>query len=117
VAALSPNHKISGGRILRRSTRKTANRARDLLRLCAQSLMNSKSALGAYCRRMCGRLGQPKGIVATAHKLALLIYRLMAFGRDYIDIGQEAYEKQYQERALKRLARKAKEFGMQLVPA
>jgi transposase len=115
--ALSPNHKISGGRILRRSTRKTANRARDLLRLCAQGLMNSKSALGAYCRRMCARLGQPKGIVATAHKLALLIYRLMAFGRDYIDIGQEAYEKQYQERALKRLARKAQEFGMQLVPA
>ena len=115
--ALSPNNKISGGKILKRSTRKTANRARDLLRLCAQGLMNSKSALGAYCRRMCGRLGQPKGIVATAHKLALLIYRLMALGRDYVDIGQEAYEKQYKERALKRLARKAKEFGMQLVPA
>ena len=79
--------------------------------------MNSKSALGAYCRRMCGRLGQPKGIVATAQKLEFLIYRLMALGRDPIDIGQEAYEKQYQERALKRLARKAKEFGMQLVPA
>jgi len=114
--ALSPNNKISGGKILKRSTRKTANRARDLLRLCAQGLMNSKSALGAYCRRMCGRLGQPKGIVATAHKLALLIYRLMALGRDYVDIGQEAYEKQYKERVLKRLARKAKEFGMQLVP-
>jgi transposase len=115
--ALSPNHRISGGKILKRSTRKTANRARDLLRLCAQGLMNSKSALGAYCRRMCGRLGQPKGIVATAHKLALLIYRLMALGRDYVDIGQEAYEKQFKERVLKRLARKAKEFGMQLVPA
>src|ERR1700733_12054499 len=115
--ALSPNHKISGGKILKRSTRKTANRARDLLRLCAQGLMNSKSAMGAYCRRMCGRLGQPKGIVATAHKLALLIYRLMALGRDYVDIGQEAYEKQYKERVLKSLARKAKEFGLQLVPA
>ena len=115
--ALSPNHKISGGKILKRSTRKTANRARDLLRLCAQGLINSKSALGAYCRRMCARLGQPKGIVATAHKLALLIYRLLAFGHNYIDIGQQAYEEQYRERVLKRLARKAKEFGMQMVPA
>lgn len=114
--ALCPNNKISGGKILKRSTRKTANRARDLLRLCAQSLMNSKSALGAYCRRICGRLGQPKGIVATAHKLALRIYRLIAFGRDYVDIGQHAYEEQYKQRALKHLARKAKEFGMQLVP-
>jgi transposase len=115
--ALCPNNKISGGKILKRSTRKTANRARDLLRVCAQSLINSKSALGAYCRRMCGRLGHPKGIVATAHKLALLIYRLLAFGYDYVDIGQEAYEKQYKERTLKHLARKAKEFGMHLVPA
>lgn len=115
--ALCPNHKTSGGKILKRSTRKTANRVRDLLRVCAQGLKNSKSALGAYCRRMCGRLGEGKGIVATAHKLALLIYRLLALGREYLDIGQEAYEKQYKDRTLKRLAKKAKEFGMQLVPA
>jgi transposase len=50
--ALSPNNKISGGKILQRSTRKTANRARDLLRVCAQSLLGSRSALGAFCRRM-----------------------------------------------------------------
>ena len=115
--ALCPNHKKSGGKILKRSTRKTANRARDQLRVCAQGLINSKSALGAYCRRLCKRLGEAKGIVATAHKLALLIYRLLAFGRDYVDMGQEAYEKQFKERTLKRLAKKAKEFGMQLVPA
>jgi transposase len=114
--ALCPNHKKSGGKILKRSTRKTANRARDLLRVCAQGLINSKSALGAYCRRLCRRLGEAKGIVATAHKLALLIYRMLAFGRDFVDIGQEAYEKQYQERTLKRLAKKAKEMGMQLIP-
>src|SRR5262249_665678 len=45
--ALCPNNKISGGKILRRSTRKSANRAREILQLCAQSLLNSHSALGA----------------------------------------------------------------------
>lgn len=114
--ALSPNNKISGGKILQRSTRKTANRARDLLRVCAQSLIGSRSALGAFCRRICTRLGKPKGIVATAHKLALLIYRMIKFGQPYLDIGQDRYEEQYKQRMLKHLAKKAKEFGLQLVP-
>jgi len=111
--ALCPNNKISGGKILRRSTRKSANRAREILQLCAQSLLNSHSALGAYWRRMCGRLGKPKGIVATAHKLAVVVYRLLKFGHPYTDIGQERYE----QRLLKRLARKAHQFGFQPVPS
>jgi len=65
---------------------------------------------------MCGRLGKPKGIVATAHKLAVLVYRMLRFGHGYTDIGQERYEQQYKERLLQRLARKAQDFGFQLVP-
>ena len=111
-----PNNKISGGKILRRSTRKSSNRAKEILQLCAQSLLNSRSALGAYCRRMCGRLGRPKGIVATAHKLALVVYRMLKFGHQYTDIGQERYEQQYKQRVLQRLSRQAQDFGFQLVP-
>ncbi len=115
--AICPNNRISGGKVLQRHTRKAPNRVADVLRICAQSLLNSKSALGAYCRRMCSRLGMPKGITATAHKLALLIYRMIRLGKDYVDIGQDRYERQYKERALKNLARRAKEMGMQLVPS
>jgi transposase len=115
--SLCPNNKISGGRVLKSRTRKTANRARNILRLCAQSLLFSKSALGAFCRRICSRLGKPKGIIATAHKLALLIYRMLKCGSDFVDIGQEKYENQFKERALKSLARRAKDLGLQLVPS
>jgi hypothetical protein len=112
---LSPNHKITGGKVFQRRTRKSANRVQVLLRLCSQSLLNSKSALGAFARRMCSRLGPERGIVATAHKLALLIYRMLRFGNDYVDIGQEAYEQQHQQRAVKNLSRRAKQLGFQLV--
>src|SRR5215469_14204135 len=112
---LCPNNKISGGHVLKRRTRKSANRARNILCFCAQTLLRSQSALGAYCRRICSRLGKPKGLIATAHKMALLIYRMLKYGRDYADIGQEQYEKQFKERALRSLARRAKEFGLQLV--
>lgn len=112
---LCPNHKITGGKIIQRRTRKASNRVRDVLCLCAQTLFNSKSALGAFARRMRSRLGPERAIVAVAHRLALLIYRLIRFGKDYVDIGQDAYEQQYKQRAVKNLARKAKEFGFQLV--
>lgn len=114
--SLCPNNKITGGKVFQRRTRKSANRVRDLLRICSQSLFNSQSALGAFARRMRSRLGPEHAIVATAHKLALLIYRMLALGKDYVDIGQDAYEKQYKERAVKNLARKAKQFGFQLMP-
>jgi len=104
---LCPNNKISGGKVLQRRTRKSASRVKDI---------GSRSALGAFCRRLCARLGTPKGITATAHKLALLIYRMLAFGRNYIDIGQDRYEEQFKQRSIKYLARKAKDFGLILVP-
>jgi transposase len=113
---LSPNHRVSGGKILDRKTRKQKNRLRDALRIAAQSLLHSHSALGAYCRRICAKLGHPKGIIATAHKLACLIYRLLKFGSTYTDKGQEHYEKRYKERVLYNIARRAKEYGYQLVP-
>jgi transposase len=112
---LCPNNKISGGKILQRRTRKSSNRVHDVLCICAQTLFNSRSALGAFARRMRSRLGPQKAIVATAHKLALLIYRLLRFGKHYVDIGQDAYERQYQQRKLRALARQAKHFGFQLV--
>src|SRR5499427_6223821 len=115
--ALCPNNKISGEKLLSRPTRKSANRARTILKMSAQGLLHSQSALGAFCRRMCGRLGIPKGITAVAHKLALLVYRMIKLGRQYIDIGQERYEQKYRDRLLKHLARKANAFGFQLVPS
>ena len=72
--------------------------------------------MGAFARRLRSRLGPEKAIVATAHKLALLIYRLLRFGKTYVDIGQDAYEQHFHQRKLNTLARQAKQFGFQLVP-
>lgn len=113
---LAPNHQISGGKLLNRKTRKQHNRLRDALRMSAQSLIHSQTALGAYCRRICARIGHPKGIIATARKLACLIYRLLKFGGAYLDKGQQHYELHFKQRALKNLARRAKEHGYQLAP-
>jgi transposase len=114
---LCPNNSISGGKILRRSTRKVYNRAADALRLCAQSLTNSKTALGAKYRRLKGRLGAPKAIVAMAHHLARLVYRMLRYGKDYVEKGIAEYEMKFRLQRLKWLKREAKSFDMELIAA
>jgi transposase len=112
---LCPNNEISGGKVLRRGTRKVVNRVAKALRMCAQSLFNSKSALGAYARRMRARCDSRIAITATAHKLARLIYRMLKYGEEYIDIGAEQYEARFRAGMLKALERKARQLGFQLV--
>ena len=110
-----PGNTMSGGKRSRMRSKPSANRAATALRLAAQGLANSHSALGAYYRRMRARLGAPKAITATAHKLARLVYSMLRYGTAYVDAGQQAYEQQYRDRVLTNLQRKAKAFGYQLV--
>lgn len=56
-------------------------------------------------------------MTATAHKLARLIYTLLARGTEYHDRGQEAYEARYRERTLQHLKRRAHTMGFQLIAA
>jgi transposase len=112
---LCPNNQITGGKVRKRRTRKVQNRASLALRLAAQSLHNNKSALGAFYRRMRARLGAPKAITATAHKLARLVYRMLKYGMDYVDIGQQYYEKQYQKRVIENLTKRARQMGYKII--
>src|SRR5215217_937593 len=112
---LCPNNEISGGKLLKRGTRKVVNRVANALRMCAQSLLNSKSALGAYARRLRTRKDTPVAITATAHKLARLIYRTLKYGQEYVDTGGDSYEAKYKAMLLKSLQRRAKSLGYQLV--
>lgn len=57
---LPPNNEVSGGKILRAGTRHVKNRVAVALRMSAQSLQASQSALGAFYRRMRG-LGGAQG--------------------------------------------------------
>jgi transposase len=113
---LCPDNRISGGKLLSSRPRKTKNRAAAMFRLAAQGAMQSKTAIGAFIRRLKARLGAPTAINAGAHKLARLFYRMLKFGAAYVEQGQTYYEQRYKERLLRNLSRRAKEFGFQLTP-
>ncbi|WP_353276956.1 IS110 family transposase [Wolbachia endosymbiont (group A) of Agelastica alni] len=108
---LSPANKITGEKVIGTRTRKVINRAAHAFRLAAHCISKSKSALGAYCRRLKKRLGVPKAITATARKLACIFYSMLKYGQEYVEKGMEYYEKLYEDRVMKNLNKKASEFG------
>jgi transposase len=116
---LAPHNDISGGRVLRSRTMKVRNRANQAFRQAAQSVAQSHSSLGGYYRAMRARLGPKQAIVATAHKIARIVYHLLKTGEPYQEESGEEYERKRQERELKHLARRAQKLGYTLraVPA
>ena len=112
---LCPNDKITGGKIVGREKRKPFNRAGVALHMAAGTLLKSETYVGAQYRRFRTKLGAPKGRKAMAAKLARLVYRMLKFGEQYVDKGNQFYEQKYRDQQVKALSRKAAQLGMQLV--
>lgn len=113
---LCPGSRITGGKVKSSKTRRVVNRAANAFRMAAQTLCRSQSALGAFYRRMKARLGGPKAITATAHKIARIFYHVWSQGDAYVDPGVDTYEQKYHERMLNQLQQKAQSLGFDLVP-
>ena len=113
---LSPGTKISGGKVLSSKTKRSVNRVRQALKMAAMSLSRSKSALGAYYRRLCARMDKPSANTAVAHKLARMVYFILTRGEAFVDKGQQYYEEQQLQRSVAALKRRAKDLGFVISP-
>ena len=112
---LAPGNKISGGRVLSTKTRRSANRAAALLRIAAVNIGKTRTALGAFYRRLAARVGKAKAVTATARKLAVLFYNALRSGMLYSDPGADSYEERYRQRVVHNLQRRARQLGFMLV--
>ena len=84
---LSPDNKISGGKVIGKGRMPTNNRATGALKMAASNLRESDTYLGAQFRRFRSRLGPPVATKAMAAKLARLVYRMLRYGMKYVDQG------------------------------
>jgi transposase len=113
---LSPKLAISGGKPIRKRPKGTAStRVGAALRMAALTVRNSKTALGAFYRRIARRKGASVAVFATARKLAILIYRMLRYGTAYVDEGVQAYEKRFQNARLQMCHQIANQFGYKLI--
>lgn len=117
-ATLAPRNNISGGKRHRAGFQPSkANRVGQIFRVAAQTLMNSKTALGAFCRRMRGRKGSAVAIHATANKLAKLFYLLCTRGQAYVELGAAAYDTRYRARLVNNALRQLHRLGVNVEPS
>ena len=113
---LAPHNEKSGGKILRNRVGKRPNRVAHALRLAAVSLLRSNTALGAYHRRMRAKIGPAQAVVATAHKLAVIIFYMLRDKTPFKARNAEAYDIHIRDRQIKALERNAKRLGFAVVP-
>jgi len=114
---LCPNNSVTGGKVLRRGTRKVVNRAATAFRIAASTLRRSDSYLGAQFRRFRTRLGAPKAITAMAHKMSRLFYRMLRYGQEYVDRGQQFYQDKYRQQQIALLNKQAAQLGLVVTAA
>src|SRR5215831_17709273 len=111
---LCPDNRISGDKVLARGTRRVVNRAATALRQAANTLIRSRSYLGAQYRRLRTKLGAPKAITAMAHRLARLVYRMLKYGQASVDKGTEYYEERFRQQQIQLLRKRAAKLGLQI---
>jgi len=100
----------------RRAPRKGKNRVAQALRMAAQAVGRTQTALGMFYRRIKSRIGGRGAITATAHKLSRLVYRMLRYGTEYVVQSLAEYEAQIREKLERSVRRKAAALGYDLVP-
>lgn len=114
---LAPHNDISGGKVLKSRTLKNHNRAGQAFRQAAAALTRAKCQFGAFYRRKRAQIGPAQAIVATAHKIARVVYHMLKFKVEYETMTAEAYDQQYRAREIQMLERRAARLGLSLVTA
>jgi len=111
---LTPNTKITGGKIISSKMEKKKNKAGQYLRQACSCLSTNKTAIGDYYRRKKSNLGGKGAVVATAHKLARIIYTLLLNKIDYSpeilannDLKYKENKIKYLEKQLEKLRKAA----------
>jgi len=112
---LCPGNKISGGKVLSSRTARVVNRVAILLRTLAPTLGRTDTWLGVFHRRMKARLGPAAANTATARKLATILYHLLKYKEEYIDVDRVVYEEKFRRYRVTRLRKQAAELGYEIV--
>lgn len=115
---LSPNNKVSGGKVLSNKIPKGSNRLKLALRNAANAIGNLKSStpLADFFKRINFRKGRVSAISATARKLAVIIWNMVVKHIPYVNPeGYLFLDQKRKLHAAKRIKMQMINFG--LLPA
>lgn len=112
----APNNKITGGKVIYRSTKKSKSRAYKAFRMAALNAGKTDSPIGRFYRKIKARHGAPTAITATANKLARIFYVMLSKQVEYSIELLERLEAKNKAKIIHNLKRRANKLGYVLVP-
>lgn len=114
--ALSPNNKISGGKVLSRRVTHHSSRLAQALRRAANAIGNmKKGSLNQFFRRIGFRYGRMAAVTATARKLAIIIWNMLSKKEAYRYEETVVYTERLRRLQLKNIQKKIQ--ALQIQPA
>ncbi len=114
-AGVCPGHHQSAGRVKSTRTRPGNRHLKGALGTAALAAGRSKNTfLGARYRRLSGRIGKAKAIVATEHTILTTIWTMAHTGALYDDPGLDYYDRHQPERTKNRAIAQLQALGYQV---
>ena len=110
-----PHNKITGGLVISSKTDRIKSSAAQAFRKLIPSISQTKTALGAFYRRLAPRIGKAQAIIDTCRKLAILFYNTLAFGKTYLEQGELMYQQKQEEWERRKLANLAKKYNCSII--
>lgn len=111
--SLSPNKRITGGKVLSSKSKKNKNRLAYAFRQAANAAGRQKeSVLGNFFRRISYRKGRKVAITATARKMAVIVYHMIANNQGFVPQGVEEYQQKVRVQKIKYLQKEILKLGV-----
>jgi len=109
---MCPGNEESAGKRLRSRTRKGNRWLRRALTEAAWAASHVKNSyLAAQYRRLVGRRGKNRALVAVAHSLLVIIYHVLKNNVEYKDLGPDYFERLEPDRLRRHLVRRLQRLG------
>lgn len=111
-AGVAPGNHESAGKRRSGQTRKGNKPLGVALNQAAHAAARTKHTyLSAQYRRLAGRRGKKKAIVAVAHSMVVIAYHLMQRNEPYRELGGDYFDKQRPDTTAKRLVKRLERLG------
>jgi transposase len=114
-AKLCPGNYESAGQRLGGRTGQSNTWLRSALVQAANAAVRCKNSyFSAVYRRLVGRRGRKKAIIAVAHRIIIALYHMLTKQEPYRDLGANYLDSRSCDRLLQRLSRQATQLGYQV---
>lgn len=113
-AGVAPGNNESAGKRLSGRIRQGNHALRAGLVQAAHAAVRTKTYLASQYHRLAGRRGKKRVLLAVAHSIIVIAYRLIERGEDYKDLGENYFDQRRPDTAVRHLTTRLAQLGYEV---